>query len=140
MAGKRGPSAMMRRSSSLRLVPSTSFCEHREERLERLQGRDVGRGRDPAHVLQDRRHGVAHQRLEQRLLVLEIEIERALGDAGARGHVVEPGGLEAVLGKDGEGGLQNRLAARLRGDLAGAGGLADGGLGRRRGLAGRPCA
>ena len=100
MAGKRGPSAMMRRSSSLRSVPSTSFSNSREEGLERLQGRDVGRGGDLLIVLQQGRDGVAHQRLEQRLLVAEVEIERALGDAGARRHVVEPGGLEAVRGED----------------------------------------
>ena len=134
MAGKRGPSAMIRRSSSLRSVPSTSRLEQRKERVERLQGRDVGGGGDPAHLLQHGRDGVAHQRLEQRLLVAEVEIERALGDARALRHVVEPGRLEAVRGEHRQRRGQDRLAPRLGRNLAGAGrlvrGCFGGGLGR----------
>jgi hypothetical protein len=41
----------------------------------------------------------AHQFLKQRLLVLEVEIDRALGDAGAARHVVEPRGGKAAFGE-----------------------------------------
>src|SRR5712692_8552343 len=51
--------------------------------------------------------GLPHHRLEQLRLVREIEVERALGDAGALGHRVEPRRREAALGKAGERRVQN---------------------------------
>jgi hypothetical protein len=45
---------------------------------------------------------VPHHRFEEFLFVREIEIERALGDAGAARYVVEPRRGEAALGKAGQ--------------------------------------
>ena len=82
MAGKRGPSEMMRRSSSLRLVPSTSVWNRAKNISIACIGWHVGRGCAARSWLDDGRHGAAHELLEQGLLAWEIEIERALGDAG----------------------------------------------------------
>jgi hypothetical protein len=43
---------------------------------------------------------VLDHRLEQRLLALEVEVERALGDAGARRDVVEARRRKAALDKE----------------------------------------
>ena len=117
-AGKRGPSAMIRRSSSLRLVPSTSFWNRAKKSSSTPAAGMPGIAAAALAWLDDGRHGAAHQLLEQRLLVLEIEVERALGDAGPRGHVVEPRRLEAVLGEHGERRIEDRLAACCGIDLA----------------------
>ena len=58
---------------------------------------------------------------EQLLLVLEIHIERALGDAGGAGNVVHAGGVEALSEKDRAGALD---------DLAPFGAVLVGGRGR----------
>src|SRR6202035_3834703 len=50
------------------------------------------------------------QLLKQRLLVGEVEIDRALGDAGAGRHVVEPRGGEAAGGKFVERSVEDRFA------------------------------
>ena len=94
------------------------LLEHGEEGVERRGGRH-GRARSATlpSVLDDGRDGAADQRLEQRFLVLEVEVERALGDAGAGRHVVEPGRLEAVLGEHARRRLEDRLAARIGIDL-----------------------
>ena len=52
----------------------------------------------------------AHEFLEQALLVAEVEVDRALGDAGAAGDVVEPGGGKASRGKLLERGGENGRA------------------------------
>src|SRR5262249_5978555 len=65
----------------------------------------------------------AHQRtqhrtqefLEQALLVAEVEVDRALGDAGAAGDVVEPGGGQAARGKLVECGGENGRAPLVPG-------------------------
>jgi hypothetical protein len=44
---------------------------------------------------------------EQLLLVFEIHIERALGDAGGAGNVVHAGGVEALRQKDCAGALDD---------------------------------
>ena len=52
--------------------------------------------------LQRAHHGAdlgADELLEQPLLVAEVKIDRAFGDAGALRHVVEPGGGEALRGE-----------------------------------------
>ena len=54
---------------------------------------------------------VADQFLEQALLVAEVEIDSAFGDARAARHVLEAGGLEAAAGKFVERGGQNGFAA-----------------------------
>ena len=46
---------------------------------------------------QQRHDGLAHDRLEKRLLALEIQVQRALAHAGACGHVIEPRGGIALL-------------------------------------------
>ena len=43
---------------------------------------------------------IAHHRLEEVFLVLEVEVERPLGDAGARGDVVEPGARIALFDEE----------------------------------------
>ena len=72
-------------------------------------------------------HG-AHQFLKQALLVAEVEIDGALGDAGALGHVVEAGRLEAAGGEFIERGGEDRFAA------GGAALFAVGRARRRRGM------
>src|SRR5581483_6248808 len=54
------------------------LVEQGEEGLERLGRRHLGRTGEPAHFGEQRRYGVPYQRLEQRLLVAEVEIEGAL--------------------------------------------------------------
>ncbi len=61
----------------------------------------------------DRAHHGAHELLEQALLVGEVEIDGALGDAGARRHVVEPRGRKSIRGEFLERRRENRLAARV---------------------------
>ena len=53
------------------------------------------------------------------LFVLEVDVDRALGDAGSLGDLIERRGGIAIAGKLGESGLQNflrtlRLAAASR--------------------------
>ena len=55
----------------------------------------------------------AHKLLKERFLVLEVEIDRALGDAGAPRHVVEPRGGKAAFGEFVERRLQD-CASPLR--------------------------
>ncbi len=86
------------------------LLEQGKGEIENVSGLDVGIARGLADPIQDRRHGAAHQRLEQRLLVIEVEVERALGNAGPRCHVVEASGVVAPLGEDGERRVQDRLA------------------------------
>jgi hypothetical protein len=57
---------------------------------------------------------VADHLLEERFLVGEVEIDRALGDAGAPGDVVQPSAGEAVLAELLEGGRQDLLRSLLR--------------------------
>ena len=64
-------------------------------------------GLDPGEVRQQR---LAHDRLEQLLLAVEVEVERALADAGAGGDVLDPGGGEAASGEA----LQRRSKDLLR--------------------------
>src|SRR5205085_2121787 len=67
--------------------------------------------------------------LEQRLLVREVEIDRALGDAGALGHIVEPRALVAARGELLERGRKDRGAPGFGGERAagaGAGRLGSG--------------
>ena len=52
----------------------------------------------------------AHELLEQALLVAEVEIDRALGDAGAAGDVVEAGRGKAGGGEFFERGGEDRVA------------------------------
>ena len=60
--------------------------------------------------LPSQRHDrAADQFLEQRLLVLEVQIDRSLGDAGALGDVVEPGRGKALVDEF----LERRLDDRL---------------------------
>ena len=54
---------------------------------------------------------VAYQLLKQALLVAEVEIDRALGDAGTPRHIVEARRLESSARKFIERGSKNRLAA-----------------------------
>jgi hypothetical protein len=60
-------------------------------------------------LIHDRRHRAAHELLKQGLLVLEVEVERALGDARLRGDVVEPRRRVAARGKYAECGLEDGL-------------------------------
>ena len=82
--------------------------------------RHVGRAHGLDGADQRREHG-ADQFLEQALLVAEVEIDGALGDAGALGHVVEAGRREAAGGELVERGGKDRLAAGGAARLAGAG-------------------
>ncbi len=66
-----------------------------------LDAREIGQERLPDHGL------------EQLLLAREVQIERALADAGAGGDVVEPGGAEAALGEDLERGVDDLGGSRV---------------------------
>src|SRR5262245_593704 len=72
------------------------------------------RKRGAADARHDRPNGTAHELLKQRLLVLEVEIKRALGDAGLGGNVVEAGSLVAACGKDRERRIEDGLTPRFR--------------------------
>jgi len=67
-----------------------------KKQLEDLRGPHIGGQRRRAHPIHDRGHGTAHELLKQVLLVLEVEIERAFGDAGLGRHVIEPRRLVAA--------------------------------------------
>ena len=124
------PSVMISRITSLRRVPKISRTKMsamlsamtragRSADLRGLDGADHGR--------QHR----AHQFLEQALLVAEVEIDRALGDAGAPRDVVEAGRGKAGGGEFFERGGEDRVAPL---GLAGGPDVANG-CGRRRGSA-----
>ena len=123
MAGKRGPSEMMRRSSSLRLVPSTSVSNRAKKASIAFIGGMSGAAASSLMRTMMGATAVAHEAFEQGLLAREIEVERALGDAGARRHVVEPRGLEAVLGESEERRIEDGLPACLWLHLRGAAAL-----------------
>jgi hypothetical protein len=53
------------------------------------------------------------QRLEQRFLRRDVEIDRAFGDAGARRHVVEPRIRKALFGKHVESRREDGIELRL---------------------------
>ena len=51
-----------------------------------------------------RRQHCSDQLLKQALLVTEVEVDRAFGDAGAARHIFQASGLETAAGKFVEGG------------------------------------
>ena len=73
-----------------------------------LEGR--GERLDAGEVRQER---LAHDRLEQLLLAVEVEVERALADPGAGRDVLDPGRGEAALGETLERRRQDLLRPRL---------------------------
>src|SRR5215510_9518722 len=52
---------------------------------------------------------LTNQRLEQRFLAVEVQVDRALGDAGATGDVLELGGRKPAVRKDLERGADDLL-------------------------------
>src|SRR6266545_2080844 len=63
--------------------------------------RTAGEGLRERLALLDHRHDrLTDQRFEQRFLVLEVEVDRALRDAGAAGDILELGGRKPAVGKD----------------------------------------
>ena len=98
---------------SLRRVPENLAHEGVEHALDQHARRNV----DLAHVLERAEHRMdhrAHEVLEQRLLVGEVEIDRALRDTGALRHVVEPRALVTARGKLLQRRIEDRGAARFR--------------------------
>ena len=62
------------------------------------------------------RHGLAHDALEERGLVLEIKIDRGLRESGVKGHVVETlRGGETLLDEQREGGVDDLARTLGRG-------------------------
>ena len=114
MAGKRGPSVKIRRSRSLTARGQDLGAEHLEHGPQGQLGRQVGELRQLLQSRDHREDGLAHHLLEQVLLVLEVEVNGALGDARLLGHVVELGGGKALGGEHVERRLQDRLPPRLR--------------------------
>ena len=103
---------MIRRSTSLRLG-AVDFADEDVDACSTItaSGRSLARTASSAPTT-----GLimrAHKLLKQRLLVLEVEIDRALGDAGAPRHVVEPRGGKAARGEFVERRLQD-CASPLR--------------------------
>ena len=65
-------------------------------------------------ALLDLRHdGVPHHLAKELFLVREVEIDGALGEAGALGDVLEPGGGEAALAEHRERGVEDLLRPLL---------------------------
>jgi hypothetical protein len=92
----------------------------------------------------DQRHDRGpDQLLEHRFLVLEVQVDRALGNAGAFGHVIKPGRGKAAGDEllqrrlDDRGAPFRRGSARLKAGCA-AGESTVGALGRAALLRGRP--
>jgi hypothetical protein len=71
---------------------------------------------DPLNASND---GFADDRLEQRFLALEIEIERAFGNTRSLGDVLEPRRRESVLDERVERGIQDVGGAHFRFATAG---------------------
>src|SRR6266545_2163628 len=67
------------------------------EEIPRATGEGLGEG---LALLDDGDDRLADQRLEQRFFVFEVEVDRALGDAGATGDIFELRGREPAVGKD----------------------------------------
>ncbi len=57
--------------------------------------------------------GVFKEGEEEVLLVLEVRVDGPLGEAGRRRHLVEGGAMEAPLGEDLSGGLEQVVAGLL---------------------------
>jgi len=86
------------RITSLRRVPKHLAHEHLDQLLGKLPERNVGMSR----VDHAADHGAelrADQLLEQRLLVGEVQIDRAFRHTGALGNVVEPRRRKAARGE-----------------------------------------
>ena len=76
-------------------------------------------GADDLHALGDLvHHVVADHFLEQLFLARVVEVERALGHAGARGDLLGAGGGEALLDEQVEGGVEQLLGPRFLAPLA----------------------
>ena len=77
-----------------------------------LEGEVVGvsETRQPAEQRRDR---AEHDLLEQILLVLERQVNGALGDPGFLGDVVEPSGREAFCGEDFEPRIEDQLPPHI---------------------------
>ena len=79
-------------------------------------------GADDLHALDDLvHHVVADHFLEQLFLARVVEVERALGDAGARGDFLGARGGEALLDEQVEGGVEQLLGPGFLAPLAGRG-------------------
>ena len=88
-SGKRAPSVMISRITSLRRVPKISRTNMSAMVSAIMRAGTSASARLSIAPTTGRQHR-AHELLEQALLVAEVEIDRALGDAGAAGDVVEP--------------------------------------------------
>ena len=102
--------------------------EHEQEALgqhaQDLGGRAVGIGGEFRGGRQVGQHGLADDGAEQFLLGREVEVDRALADAGGGGDVLQLGGGEAAFGEQAQCGVD---------DFAGAGGFAPGAAAGRGG-------
>ena len=84
--------------TSLRRVSENLADEHFDQLIGHLAERNVGVRR----AFQRTNHRAelqADQFLEQRLLVGKVKVDRALGDIGPLGHIIEPGCRKAARGK-----------------------------------------
>ena len=63
--------------------------------------------------------GVLEERQEQVFFVLEVRVDRPLGEAGRGRHLVEGGRVEPPLGEDLGGGLEQVLAGELAAAVGG---------------------
>ena len=88
--GKARPFGDHEAQQQFAVAPKHLPLEKAEEHLNDLGRLHIRGQRSRAHPLHDRRHGAAHELLKQGLLVLEVKVKRALGDARLRGNVVEP--------------------------------------------------
>src|ERR1043165_5872046 len=86
------------------------------EGVEHALDQHARRNVDLAHLLERAEHWMdqrAHEVLEQRFLVGEVEIDRALRDARALRHVVEPRAFVTARGKLLERRIEDRAAPRF---------------------------
>ena len=88
---------------------------------EQLLGRAFEAAGDRLAFGDQRREVLAHDRLQQVFLARVIEVQRALRDAGARGHFLGPRGREALLDEKLERGVEQLLRAGFLAALAGEG-------------------
>lgn len=84
--------------------------DEESERRFRIRAAGVGEGFE---AMRGRRNFAFDEAAKERLLAVEIEIDRAFRNPGARSDIVDPRRVEAFLGEDGEGGVEDFVGARL---------------------------
>ncbi len=112
-------------------VGRKNFVEEKPEQRAKLLERGRGLGAFDRKLRQHRPERLQDDLFEKIGLVARQQVDRALGDAGALGNVVEPRAFEAFFGEFGERRVEDRLAAVFGADFPLRGAFRGGG---RQGL------